>query len=110
MAHELETLLREACERGITHLTLYPVPSTDGKTAIWHARGTPSTMHKYVSAVDYDPIKALTAVLLGLPKAPKQRAPKKGEGRPAELDAPTPAGNEITAAVTPEPEESWLLK
>lgn len=80
----LEELLLAACERGITHLTLYPVPSRDGKTTYWEARATPSTVHKYVNVTDTDPVVALKGVLLGLPKAPK-RSPK-----------------ELTAAVTPD--------
>lgn len=74
---DLETLLAQACERGMTHLTLAPVPSADGKTTYWAARATPSTNHMYVAVNDKDPIVALRGVLLGLPKAGRRTAAKK---------------------------------
>lgn len=101
----IEELLKEACERGITHLTLYPVPSEDGKTTYWHARGSPSTGHKYVSVTDIDPVIALRGALLGLPKARLRPTPKtRDAGREPER---------VTATVTepePEPEtiDTWL--
>lgn len=72
----LEELLQTACERGMTHLTLYPSHSEDRKTVYWAARATPSTGHSYISCNDKDPLVALTGVLTALPKAPK-RAPSK---------------------------------
>lgn len=74
----LEDLLREAAKRGLTHLSLAPVPSTDAKTTYWLASATPSTMHKYISTTSKDPVEALEQVLKALPKAPK-RAPRKGD-------------------------------
>lgn len=100
MSETLEDLLRQVCERGCTHLTLWPVPSADGKKTYWHAQATPSTMHKYVSANDLDPVVALRGVLLGMPKAPKRGAPKKSLAGPELGREPTPDQTEITAAVT----------
>lgn len=81
----LEDLIHEAAAKGMTHLTIWPVPSEDGKKTYWSARATPSTMHSYVQAAHHDPVTALELVLKGLPRAPK-RAPRK-----------------ITATVTAEP-------
>lgn len=101
----LEDLLRAACERGVTHLSLYPVSSADGKKVYWSARGTPSTNHKHVTVNDTDPVVALRGVLIGLPKAPKARAAVSHKpAKPTEL-AETPAENEITATVTDAPQE-----
>jgi|SRR5712664_2109345 len=72
----LEDLLREAATKGMTHLTLYPVHSSDNKTIYWMARSTPSTGHQYVAAAKLDPVEAVTAVLEALPRA-KKRAPAK---------------------------------
>lgn len=104
-----DDLLRLACERGITHLTLYPIPSTDGKKIYWQARGTPSTEHKYIQTSDTDPVVALRGVLIGLPKAGKRNRSQSKDPRPGAANADP----EITAAVTPvEPEtlDSWLPK
>lgn len=99
----IEELLREACSRGITHLTLYPVPSEDGKTVYWSARATPSTNHKYVHVSDIDPVVALRGVLMGIPKAGRRSTTRD--------DAP------VTATVTNEPPppqqetlDTWLPK
>lgn len=70
----LEEQLREAVAKGLTHLTLYPTPSDDGKKLYWRATATPSTGHKYVTTTSMDPIEAIGEVLKALPKAPK-RAP-----------------------------------
>lgn len=72
----LEELLRETAKRGITHLSLVPTPSEDGKTTYWRAQATPSTMHKYVSCNSLDPVEALTEVLKALPKAEARRQAK----------------------------------
>jgi hypothetical protein len=83
----LEDLLQRAAKHGITHLSLVPVPSVDGKTTYWHATATPSTAHKYVNCNHTDPVIALTGVLEAMPKAPL-RAAKAARDK------------EITAAVT----------
>lgn len=98
-------MLRQACERGITHLTLAPTPSEDGKTIYWAARATPSTTHKYVACNDKDPIVALTGVLLGLPKAPKRSAPK--EKITAPVTSPDVDANERDQL---DPACDWMLK
>jgi hypothetical protein len=69
----LEDLLKKACEKGLTHLTLWPVQSHDGKTTYWIAKGTPSSAYGYVQSEDKDPIKALTTVLENLPAAKKRK-------------------------------------
>ena len=71
----LEQALREAAIRGLTHVTLYPVQSEDGKTTYWYARATPSTGHSYVQTQGVDPVDVMTKVLEALPRAPK-RTPK----------------------------------
>jgi hypothetical protein len=68
----LDELIKQATERGLTHLTMWPVPSTDGKKIYWYARATPSTQHSYVQAHSEDPLHALKVVLESLPKAPKR--------------------------------------
>lgn len=97
----LEEQLREAVEKGITHLTLYPTPSADGKKLYWRATATPSTGHKYISVTVADPVEALHEVLKALPKAPKR----------------APPGGKVTATVIvgdhmPEPanQEDWMLR
>ena len=90
-----DDLLRLAAERGVTHLTIWPVPSADGKTTYWKARGQPSTNHKYVECSDTDPVIALRGVLIGMPKAPKRAAPSGVK--------PTKDEPEITATVTEAP-------
>lgn len=104
----LEDLLREAAAKGLTHLSLHPVPSEDGRSTFWRATATPSTQHKYVSTANYDPAEAVRVVLEALPRAPRRSAPKKGldqhplgypDGIPHEPDErPTEA---VTAAVNP---------
>lgn len=68
----LEDTLREAATRGLTHLTLYPTWSNDGKTTYWNARATPSTGHQYVSAAHSDPVEAVRVVLTELPRCKKR--------------------------------------
>lgn len=68
----LEELLADACAKGLTHLTVWPVPSSDGRQTYWAARATPSTGHHYVSAQSKFAIDAITEVLLALPKARKR--------------------------------------
>ena len=76
MSDDLEALLRQACEKGLTHLTLAPTPSADGKTTYWGARATPSGQHMYVAVNHTDPVVALKGVLLGLPKAGRRKIVK----------------------------------
>jgi hypothetical protein len=68
----IDEALREAAAKGLTHLSLWPVPSADGKTTYWNARATPSTGHQYVSAARVDPAEAVNDVLVNLPKAKKR--------------------------------------
>jgi hypothetical protein len=68
----LEEALTEAAGRGLTHLTLYPTWSNDGKTIYWNARATPSTGHHYVSAAHNDPVEAMRVALTDLPRAKKR--------------------------------------
>lgn len=75
----LEEALREACKRGLTHLSVHPVQSEDGKTTYWRATATPSTMHKYVSTSSTDPIEAIVEVLKAMPKAPARKIPTMGK-------------------------------
>jgi len=77
----LEELLKEACTKGMVHLTLYPVHSQDQKTIYWCARATPSTGHSYVQTQTLDPIEAVIQTLKALPKAPKRSA-KEVSARP----------------------------
>lgn len=72
MEVNLNDLLREAAKRGLTHLSLSPVHSADGKKVYWHATASPSTVHKYISTTSLDPTEALIQVLTALPKAPKR--------------------------------------
>lgn len=96
----LEDLLREAAAKGLTHLSLHPVPSDDGKTTYWRASATPSTQHKYVQAATLDPAEAVRVVLEALPRAPRRATPK------SKFDKENPplsemAQREVTAAVNP---------
>ena len=68
----LEELFKEACGKGLTHFTLYPVESMDRKTIFWACRATPSTGHSYIQTQTLDPIEAITETLKALPKAPKR--------------------------------------
>ncbi len=68
----LEEALKLACQKGMTHLTLYPVPSADNKTTYWNARATPSTGHSYVQIATLDPVDAVLQVLKALPSAKKR--------------------------------------
>lgn len=70
----LEDLLREAAAKGLTHLSLHPVPSENNKTVYWRCSATPSTMHKYVSTTMLDPVESVVAVLKALPKVPRKSA------------------------------------
>ena len=108
----LEDALRLAAEKGMTHLTLYPVESHDKKLMYWHAKATPSTGHSYVQITTTDPVDAVVKVLEALPKAPKRAAPTKrfDEVNPPISEMPQRA---VTAAVTddqPQTEEidKWL--
>lgn len=99
----LEDLLREAAAKGLTHLTLYPIDSVDGKTVYWNARATPSTTHSYVQAANYDPVVAVTTVLDALPRAQRRKSPS---ARVEKFDSMNPplsemAQREVTAAVNP---------
>lgn len=78
MSKSLEELIRECAAAGCTHLTVYPVHSTDNKTVYWHARATPSTAHRYVHEIDTDIVAAITKVITLMPKAPKRAPSKKG--------------------------------
>lgn len=91
----LEDLLREAAKRGITHLSLAPTPSADGKHIYWCARATPSTEHKYISCTCEDPVDAVTQVLEALPKA--KRRSSKPEPHLVQSELP------VTATVIEEP-------
>lgn len=68
----LEDRIKEAAAKGLTHLTLWPVFSTDGKTTYWCVRATPSTQHRYVQATNLDPVAALDEALRELPRASRR--------------------------------------
>lgn len=68
----LEEHLREGCAKGLTHLSLYPVPSADGKTTYWHATASPSTQHQYVKHTCLDPVEVVAQVLQLLPRATRR--------------------------------------
>jgi hypothetical protein len=76
----LEEQLREAAARGLTHLTVYPVPSEDGKTTYWAARATPSIRHGYVSTSTLDIVEAMSTCLAALPKAKAREQKEKVTG------------------------------
>lgn len=108
----IEELLTAACAKGLTHLTMWPVPSADGKTTYWHARATPSTGHHYVSASGLNPADVLAEVLSSLPKAPKRAVTAAVKPR---FDSVNPPISEMPQrAATPanlDPElEDWLPK
>lgn len=67
----LEEALKQACERGMTHLSLWPVPSDDRKTTYWKATAAPSTQHRRSEGTSTDPVEAVLAALVEMPKAPK---------------------------------------
>ena len=94
----LEEQLREAAARGLTHLTVYPVPSDDGKTTYWAARATPSVRHGYVSTATLDIVDAMSTCLAALPKA-REREQKKekvtGTVTEANASADDPAENTL---------------
>lgn len=72
----IEELLREAATKGLTHFSLHPTESTDGKTVYWRASATPSTAHRYVEAVGTDIVDVVIRALVQLPAAKKRAAPK----------------------------------
>ena len=93
MSDTLAELIREKAARGMTHLTLYPVPSVDGKQTYWCARCTPSTEHRYSQAAAADPITAITQALQEMANAPKRKG----------ADPKMMVGSEpVTATVTEE--------
>jgi len=95
----LEDLLKEAASKGMTHFTIYPVPSEDGKTTYWVARASPSTQHHYIQVVNIDPAKAAEAALASLPRASRRNLPKMKPD------------TDVTVAVNDgDPDESWKLK
>lgn len=106
----LDEALKLACQKGMTHLTIYPIPSADNKTIYWCARATPSTGHSYVQVATLDPVEAVMEVLKALPSAKRRAAISKDRGSTYEARH-TP----VTAPVTetpPEPEtmNTWLPK
>lgn len=87
----LEEALKQACDRGMTHLSLWPVPSDDRKTTYWKATAAPSTQHRRSEGTSTDPVEAVLAALVEMPKAPKIPA--------RELRVRAGKEPEITAAV-----------
>jgi hypothetical protein len=120
MAMTLEEAVTEAAAKGLTHLSLAPVPSQDGKKMYWHASAAPSTGHQYVHGNAENPVGALMEALTQLPKAKKRTIVPSGP----KFDSVNPplsemAQREFTAAVSdptglhPELEETidkWLPK
>jgi len=86
----LEERLLEAAQRGLTHLSMHPVPSEDNKTIYWRCSATPSTGHRYVAAIELDPVSAMTKALSELPKAPRRTVPKSKDEITAAVTEPTP--------------------
>lgn len=70
----LEEALRAAAEKGLTHFSMWPVPSADGKKTYWRASCAPSTGHHYVAVSGEDPVKAAIEALQNLPAARKRKA------------------------------------
>ena len=103
MSDTLAELIREKAARGMTHLTLYPVPSVDGKQTYWCARCTPSTEHRYSQAAAADPITAITQALQEMANAPKRRDAVPTMGKTPQTE------DFVTAPVTPEPpaDDEW---
>lgn len=107
----------------MTHLTMWPVPSADGKTTFWKARCTPSVAHGYVEIESLDPVDAITRVLQLMQKAPKRTVGKHpalgmpyGKENQGTLPIDAIPGKEtedgnVTATVTdPSALETWLPK
>lgn len=108
----IEDLLRQAADKGMTHLTVYPVHSNDRKTVYWHARVSPSTQHKYVEETDLDPVLALQRALAAMPKARRVTAAVNPNLRAQhnlppidEVDGVLPAEPDRGEPSTPEPDE-----
>ena len=76
MSTSLEELLRQAAAKGLTHLSLWPVPTVGGGDTYWKCRASPSTQHHYVDGESVnDPVPAVRDALERLPGA-RKRQPK----------------------------------
>lgn len=111
----IEDALREAARKGLTHLSLYPTPSEDGKTTYWRATATPSTGHAYVWANEADPVEAVAQALHKLPQAKRRQIVGSGKENQGTLPIDAIPGKEtegVTATVKPNPTEmdTWLPK
>lgn len=104
----LEERIKEACDKGLTHLTVWPVPSVDGKHTYWAARATPSTGHAYVSTQSKFAVDAIAEVLAQLPKAKSRSLPPPREFTAAVTD-PVAVAKEEFSQITSEIDR-WLPK
>ncbi len=109
----LEELIYDSVRKGLTHLTLYPVPSEDGKKLYWRAQATPSTGHAYVFASSEDPIAALEQALKELPAAKKRSGvvdhkPRFDSANPPLSELPQRSDpDEVTAAAAGANDDEW---
>jgi len=108
MSATLEDLLMQAADKGLTHLSLWPVPSQDGKKVYWRAQATPSTGHSYITTTSKLPHDAMAAVLLALPKAPKRKVTAAVTGSP-EPQREMEIGR-MEDVVGDPPEEDWVVR
>lgn len=112
----LEEALREAAAKGLTHVTMWPVHSNDGKTVYWHCRATPSTQHSFVQTNALDPAEAMIQVLKALPKAPKRgkevtaKVSKRNALPIDETETETETEIDEPSPREPESLETWLPK
>lgn len=88
----LDEALHGAAAKGLTHLSLWPVHSTDRKTVYWKASATPSSGHSYVNSEDLDPVKAVLTVLENLPSARKRKVTATVKNREPDPEPAQPQG------------------
>ena len=101
----IEDALREAAAKGLTHLSVHPVPSADGKQVYWRATASPSTNHFPAVGNGTDIVEAVTQALKALPGAKRRTATKRFDGaNPPLSEMPQRA---VTAAVTDDTKDEW---
>jgi hypothetical protein len=85
----LQDRLLDAAAKGLTHLSVWPTHSTDGKTTYWTCRATPSNEFSYVEATHTSIDIAIMDCLIAMKAAKKRK-------------------KEVTATVKFEPEGQLL--